>query len=198
MSQFIETIQIANGKICLPDYHNERFNATRSLFFCIDTPRDLQSLIRVPEHFLKGKVKCRVLYDAEIQSVDFSFYQARQIKTLKLVNAPITYDYKFANRDSLTHLLAQASPADEVLIVNNGMLSDTSFSNIIFRQNGRWFTPDTPLLEGVQRAFLLDEGIIEERQIKPANLMTYDAFMLINAMLTFDEQRALPITNIIQ
>ena len=129
--------------------------------------------------------------------MQFSFYRPQNISNLKLIEASINYDYKSTDRDRLEHLKNLAFPADEVLIVNDGKISDTSFSNIIFRKDMRWLTPDSPLLAGVMREYLLNEGMIEEISISTEDLKMFDAFMLINAMLTFDESRALPIKNII-
>ncbi len=197
MSQFIESIRIVNGVPELVDYHNDRFNATRKLFFCVDDDLDLKQSISIPKAYQKGLVKCRVLYDLNILDVQFDPYQAAQIQTLQLVDASVNYDYKFADRNELNQLKAKAKSADEVLIVNNGKISDTSFSNILFSKNGQWFTPDSPLLAGVQREFLLNERRVEEWCITPKELSRFESFMLINAMLPFDESRALPIQNIL-
>ncbi len=198
MSQFIESIRIKNGKIDLIDYHNERFNETRKLFFCVDEALDLLPFIQIPEEYKKGLVKCRILYDLDVRKVQFSFYKPQKIESLKLVNASINYAYKSTDRTELEQLKNSASPADEVLIVNKGMISDTSFSNIIFRKNGDWFTPDSPLLAGVRREYLLNEGVIEELPISPDDLVDFDAFMLINAMLPFDESKIISIQNILK
>lgn len=197
MSQFIESIRIENGQIDLLDYHNERFNKTRKLFFCVEDDWDLKSYIQIPETYQKGLVKCRIVYDLEIREVEFSFYEIKNISQLKLVAAELEYPYKSTDRTQLEQLRMQASPAQEVLIVNKGKISDTSFSNIIFQKYSLWFTPDSPLLPGVRREFLLNEGYIEEMSIGPDDLPNFDAFMLINAMLDFDETRALPINNIL-
>lgn len=197
MSQFIESIRIEDGKIDLLDYHNERFNATRKLFFCVDEDWNLKHFIKIPEAYKKGLVKCRIVYDIEIRDVYFSYYKPQVITRLKLIKASVNYAYKSTDRDKLDHFKRQASPADEVLIVNDGKISDTSFSNIIFRKNKQWFTSDSPLLAGVRRESLLNDGLIEEVSIRSEDLEDFDAFMLINAMLDFDESKAFPTQNII-
>lgn len=197
MSQFIESIRIEDGNIELLDYHNERFNTTRKLFFCVDDEWDLKHFIQIPDKYKTGLVKCRIIYDIEIQEVQFSFYKSKNISNLKLVKASIHYAYKSKDRDKLEQLKKLAAPAVEVLIVNDGKISDTSFSNIIFRKEGQWFTSDSPLLTGVMRESLLNEGVIEEIPIRTEDLKDFDAFMLVNAMLYFDASRAFPIKNII-
>lgn len=197
MSQFIESIRIEDGNIELLDYHNERFNTTRKLFFCVDDEWDLKHFIQIPDKYKTGLVKCRIVYDIEIQEVQFSFYKSKNISNLKLVKASIHYAYKSTDRDKLEQLKKLAAPAVEVLIVNDGKISDTSFSNIIFRKEGQWFTSDSPLLAGVMRESLLNDGVIEEIPIRTEDLKYFDAFMLVNAMLDFDPSRAFPIKNII-
>jgi len=196
MSQFIESIRIEDGRIDLIDYHNERFNTTRKLFFCVDDEWDLKHFIRIPQEYKNGLVMCRIVYDIEIRDIQYSYYEPKSIRSLQLLNASVRYAYKARDRNQLEQLKALASPADEVLIVNDDKISDTSFSNIIFQKHGLWFTPDSPLLAGVRREYLLNEGFIEEMSILPADLSKFDSFMLINAMLDFDESRALPIQNI--
>ncbi len=198
MSQFIETIKIENGKIQLLDYHNERFNKTRQMYFCVDEFWDLKPLIQIPAEYQKGIVKCRIIYDIEVREIQFSLYQAQAIHHLKLIESNISYDFKSIDRSGLETLKNQASPADDVLIVKANKLSDTSFSNVLFLKDGQWFTSDSPLLEGVQRAYLLNQGWIGECTINVNDLQYYEAFMLINALLGFDESRALPIQNILK
>lgn len=196
MSQFIETIRILDGKIDLIDLHNERFNATRKLFFCVEEWQDLKQSIQIPELFGKGVVKCRIVYDYEIREIQFSFYHDKNTSTLKPIEANVSYAHKWIDRNQLNELKMRAWPADEVLILKNGMVSDTSFSNLIFSKNGQWFTSNTPLLAGLRRDQLLNDGVVEECEISYADLKNYDHFMLINAMLSFDQKKAIPIRNI--
>ncbi|MBN2236998.1 MAG: aminotransferase class IV [Bacteroidales bacterium] len=198
MSQFIETIRIVDAKIKLLEYHNERFNSTRHLFFCTNQELDLGNSILVPKEFQKGVVKCRIIYDLEIQKIEFSFYQPQNIKHLKMLHADIDYAYKSTDRAQLNQLKEQASPADEVLIIRNGQVSDTSYSNVLFLEKNKWFTPDSPLLAGVQREYLLNIGKVEERKITLADVGRYESIMLINSMLPFGESRAISVRNILK
>jgi len=198
MFQFIETIRIDNGQIELLHFHNVRFNATRLRFFSVEEDCNLNEQIVIPKKFQIGLVKCRITYDSKIVDVQFMHYQWRPISKLKTVDSNISYNYKSADRKHLEQLKSEAEPADEVLIIKDGRVSDTSFSNIIFRQNGFWYTPDTPLLSGVRREYLLQKGFISERSISIQDIETFDSFMLVNAMLDFDDNRLLPIKNIIK
>lgn len=51
------------------------------------------------------------------------------------------------------------------MIIRQGKVTDCSIGNLIFRQNNQWITPDKPLLEGTQRAKLLEQKKIIAREI---------------------------------
>ena len=55
---------------------------------------------------------------------------------------------------------------DDILIVKNGLLTDTSIANIALYDGNDWYTPLHPLLKGTKRAELLDKGVLKEKEIK--------------------------------
>ena len=87
----------------------------------------------------------------------------------------------------LNELLAQKGDCDEILIIKNGYVTDCSIGNLIFRQGTQWFTPDTPLLEGTQRAKLLTQGRIKVRSILATDLHLFEEVRLINALNGLEE-----------
>ena len=97
---------------------------------------------------------------------------------------------------NILNLLKKKGDCSDILIVKNGFITDTSFSNIIFLKCGRWYTPNTPLLKGTKRAKLLDLGLINERSIRPEEMGNYEKVGLINAMLELGEV-VLAVENII-
>jgi 4-amino-4-deoxychorismate lyase len=78
--------------------------------------------------------------------------------------------------------------ADDVLIVKNGWITDTSFANILFFDGKRWLTPEKPLLKGTQRENLLRQGLIFQANISPASLPDFSKARLINAMIRFEDE----------
>ncbi|WP_309546477.1 aminotransferase class IV [Hoylesella marshii] len=82
---------------------------------------------------------------------------------------------------------------DDVLIVRNGLLTDTSYTNIALYDGYQWFTPATPLLEGTMRASLLDSGMLIEKDILLSDLPHYQYIALFNAMIDMGEL-VLPIS----
>lgn len=203
--RLIETIQILDGQPQRLSYHNERFNRSRKALFCLLEEVFLEEYLQIPIEFQEGKVKCRMEYDEQVRKVEFEIYKERPIESFHLVESDIIYDFKYADRTPFQKLKDFYSPSScrqtgmaEMIIVKEGSITDTSYSNLIFKdKEGKWWTPTRPLLKGTQREFLLDEGMIEEREISKKDLLQYTHFMMVNAMLNFEEKRAVEIGRII-
>lgn len=186
MCLFIETIRIEDGVVCNLAYHNKRMNETRADHFGQLPPLNLFDYITPPQS--EGRIKCRVIYQQEIEEVTYAPYTIRPIYSLQLINSEtIDYHHKSTDRDTLNSLFAQRCNQDDVLIVKNGLLTDTSIANIALFDGKNWFTPSTPLLKGTQRAFLLDKRLIDEKQIRVEDLHSYQQIALFNAMIPFGE-----------
>ena len=145
-----------------------------------------------------GVVKCRLLYSSDPLEVGYVPYHRRTIGSLRAVAAPaLDYHLKWADREALQALLELRGEADEIVIVNEeGLLTDSSYTNIALRQENRWYTPRVPLLEGVQRAHLIAEGVLTPRDIPLATLSAYDRIALINAMMPWAERLELPVAEV--
>ena len=193
MSLLLETIQIKNGLVCNIQYHNRRFNTVRKELFNTVQKLSLENFIQIPDKMLTGIVKCKVIYNENIKAIEFKPYKIKSIKSLRLVEARISYSHKYADRTELNKLKQEFPSYDEILITKNGFITDTTFSNIIFLKQGKWYTPVKPLLKGTKREQLLENGIIIKKQIHKSQLNEYSHFMLINAMLDFAKERALSI-----
>lgn len=187
MFRLVETIKLQNRQLQHIEWHNRRFNETRNQLFGLNEPVDLQEIIKIPALFQNCIYKCRVLYGKNIEAIEFLPYTPRDVKTLKLVeDNEIDYTYKYENRQVLNRLLTLKGEADDILIVKNGFITDTSYSNIVFFDGKKWFTPETFLLNGTQRQRLLADGIIQETRIAPNDLKCFTKVKLINAMLDFE------------
>jgi len=97
----------------------------------------------------------------------------------------IEYAMKYANRERLDALFAQRGDADDVLIIKNGFVTDTTIANIAFFDGKRWLTPASPLLEGTTRQRLLDEAKIVEEEIRIQDVARFKQVALMNAMVDF-------------
>ena len=114
-------------------------------------------------------------------------YAFPEIETFELVeNNDFSYDFKFADRTEFENMKKKAR-AQEIIIVKNGQVTDTSFSNLLFLKNQTWYTPKSFLLNGVQRQNLLKQGKIKETEITLENLNEFSHFQLINSMNEFNQ-----------
>jgi 4-amino-4-deoxychorismate lyase len=184
MCRLVESIKVEHRRFVHIEWHNKRFNEARRELFGIEDAIHLEEVLAIPADLTDGVYKCRVLYRETIEAVEFVPYMPREIKTLRLVDGgTIDYHLKYENRTALAQLFAQKGETDDILIVKDGCITDTSFANIAFFDGEQWFTPDTFLLNGTQRQRLLSEGILHETHITPADLPKYTCIKLINAML---------------
>jgi 4-amino-4-deoxychorismate lyase len=172
-------------------------NRSRNELFCLLEEVYLEDFIQIPQAFSKGLIKCRVIYGEQIEQVVFEKYEAKNHDSFYLVHSNINYAHKFLERSTFIQLKSSLPASSEIIIVQNGNITDTSYSNLIFKDlNGKWWTPESYLLAGTQREFLLDQAIISEKSITTENLHSFTHFMMINALLDFDESRAIPIDSI--
>jgi 4-amino-4-deoxychorismate lyase len=137
----------------------------------------------VPTHLCSGITKLNVFYNESSLEIAFSIYQPRKIEKVKLVAAPtqLNYRHKYTDRDVLDNLLNQ-SGSDEIIIVRNGAITDTSKANIVFKKDGKLYTPNTFLLNGTMRQYLLSKGEISEKIILAEDIHQFDAMYFVNAM----------------
>lgn len=184
MFRFIETIKIVDGIPQNLEYHRLRMANTLSHFYSRNNLPDIENIIAVPTLFKSGLVKCRVEYSDVDYKAQYDFYTLRNIQTLKLVKCDtIDYEFKFSDRRTLKELLLDKGDCDDILIVKNEMITDTSYTNIAFSDRNKWYTPITPLLNGTARMRLIETGQIFEREITIHNFREFDSFILINCML---------------
>lgn len=198
MCLLFETIRLVNGIPQNLGYHQLRLNKAMKYFFEGNQPIDLLRLIQVPPECTQGVFKCRVTYGRQVSKIDFEAYTPKVITSLKLVDDnSISYPHKFTDRNTLNALREKRGHCDEILIVKNGLITDTSYSNIVFSDGLRWITPSNPLLQGTMRSFLLHQNLISEADIRPVDLHRYSSARLINAMLPLETGNDIQTTNIV-
>ncbi len=179
----LETIRIENGEILNLPYHQKRCDHSRRELFGLEKRLDLSAHITaVPS---RGLYRCRIIYGREIRSVEYLPYTPKPIRTIRIVPAQLEYPYKYLDRGRFNTLLKENSDVDEILIEKEGLLTDTTISNIAFYDGRTWFTPRKSLLEGTMRARLIEEGLLRTRDIAKEDLHHYTQVALINAMIGF-------------
>jgi 4-amino-4-deoxychorismate lyase len=114
-------------------------------------------------------------------------YRPRLIDSLKIVeNDNISYEFKYADRDEIDALFARREQCDDILIVKNGLITDTSYANILLKKGKQWFTPWSALLKGTMRTKLVEYSKVQEEEIPVTEISNFKSFKLINAMMEFD------------
>ncbi len=189
MKQFLETICICQGIPQHLEWHQLRVDATLQHFYPAHHHSwTLLNCIKVPPEFHEGIVRCRIEYVANRFSIHYYPYRSRNIKSLKLVEGPLEFDYRFkyADRKILEDLYQQKGDADDILITRHGWITDTSIANIAFEKNGRWYTPSIPLLAGTTWKRLVSSGILIPTPIHKSQLHLFESFKLFNAMREWD------------
>lgn len=166
-------------------YHQQRMAVTMARFFPGATVPVLANTLSPCDCPADKTWKVHVEYDGTgILLVRTEEYHIRTIRHLHLVYCDdISYAYKSADRRRLTALATLRGDADEVVIVRNGLLTDTSYSNIALFDGQSWVTPRRPLLRGTMRQSLLDTGQLVERDIRDDEWGRYEKVSLINAMM---------------
>lgn len=196
---FLETLHIAHGQILRLAYHQKRVEKT-----LLDTGGSMSafSLCQLfadnPPPLTKERLRCRVLYDAAavVQCMEYLPYQPRPLRSLRLVEAgKLVYDRKWADRSALDALFALRGSADDVLLVRDGRIMDTTIANVAFWDGRHWYTPAEPLLHGTHRSALLAEGVLHERHITLDDLSQYFYLRPLNALLRWGEVE-LPVSQI--
>lgn len=186
MCRYIETIRIEKGRLRNIAYHDRRMNEVRREVWGVDRSASLETYIDASPY--EERTRCRVTYGRDVESVEFFPYQIRPVHSLQLVRGgQIEYRRKWADRSELNALFACRGEADDVLIVRGGLLTDTSIANIALGDGTGWYTPASPLLEGTQRACLLDAGMIRPLDIYADDLSRFQKIRLFNAMIDFGE-----------
>jgi len=187
MSLLIESIKLLDGEFYNLSYHEQRMNRSLKLLCGLHDQFDLYAFLDEMEKPLSGLHKCRIVYDDQTKDVEFIPYTPKPINSLMVVEHDrINYEFKYADRKTINRLCELRKNCDDILIVKRGLVTDASFSNVVFRKGKHWYTPWSPLLKGTMRQNLLERELIIEEEILKEDIKSFESFKLINAMLEFD------------
>lgn len=176
---YFETIKCDDSEVFNIYYHEKRIANT------IGKNINLLEYIYPPNDHL---FKCKVIYsEDDIIDVSFDLYTKRDLKTFKIViDDTINYKYKYENREEINNLFSKKDTADEIIIVKNSLITDTTIANIAILIDDQWYTPKTPLLLGTTRQRYIDNGKLKEKDIDIKMLKVATKIALLNAMIDFD------------
>ncbi len=182
MCRFIESIRFEEGAYQLLDYHQKRVDRTFAEIFSGGIPHDLSAIL--PPLDLVTRHKIRIAYDANGFSISLSEYHIRPIGKIQLVfDNNIEYHLKNTDRNSLGVLYAKRGIADDILIIKNGLVTDSYYANPAFWDGKEWLVPNSYLLNGVKRQYLLTKNKVREIEIREEDIASFEKVSLINAML---------------
>lgn len=179
-NEYFETIKCDDFEIYNLEYHNKRVANT------IGMNIELNEYIYPISNRL---LKCKIIYnDYEVLNVLYDEYKAREMSTFKIVyDDNIEYSKKYLDRSELDRLYTKKESCDEIIIIKNGLVTDTSIANIAIFDGKNWITPKSPLLLGTCRARMIENKELIEKDITLDMLQKAQKFALMNAMIGFKE-----------
>ncbi len=179
MKKYFETIKIEDYNIFNLSYHEKRIAKTIGLNIC------LQEYIYPPSSCL---LRCKIVYDETgILEVNYFPYKKRDIKTFRLIfDDEIEYSKKYLDRVSLETLYNQRQNCDDIIIIKNGIVTDTSIANIAVFLDNKWIISKDSLLEGTTKMKFLEENKLLEENITLEMLKEASKIALLNSMMGFD------------
>lgn len=195
---FFETLCVLDGKIRYPEQHEARYRRTLQTYCGVIPLLNLLDEISTPKAHRTGRVKLKVMYN-EFSEKDwvFSPYPYLPINSLQCLEVPdLKYNHKFLDRSELDLLLKQKGTCDDILILQKGMVRDSSYTNICFWTGKEWVTPQKPLLQGTMRARLIQEKQLVEVAVSIDDFSRFEGFKLINAMRDFNRDPMCPMGQI--
>ncbi|MCG3691797.1 aminotransferase class IV family protein [Aliarcobacter butzleri] len=178
--KYFETIKCEDFEVFNLDYHQKRVANTIGLNI------NLQEYINpISEELLR----CKLIYDENgVVDVLYFPYKKREIKSFKIIfDNEIEYSKKYLNRAKLDELYEKRDDCDEVIIIKNEIVTDTTIANIAIFYENSWITSKNCLLGGTTRARLLEEKKLFEKDITLDMLKNASKVALMNAMIGFDE-----------
>jgi 4-amino-4-deoxychorismate lyase len=183
-SRFLETIKAVDGQVQHIDYHQKRYEE-------VIASLEGSTFLQLKEHIKApslGLYRCRVVYDKKgIVSISYHKYEKKIVQRLKLIEAnTLEYAKKYENRVEINKLFEKKGDCDDILIVKDSYICDTSIANVAFFNGTNWLTPKRPLLKGTTRARLIKDGFLVEEEIMIEDLKKFSQIALMNAMIDFD------------
>jgi len=175
---YFETIKCEDEEVFNLHYHNQRISRT------IGMNINLQEYIYPPNNKL---LKCKVIYDQDgIINIEYLPYKERDINSFKIIiDNQIEYKFKSIDRKNIDKLYNKKVNCNEIIIIKNGYITDTSIANIAIFENGIWLTPKKPLLQWTTLDRLIDLDYIKQSNITLKQLQQTSKIALMNAMIGF-------------
>ncbi len=197
MYPLFETLLIKDKQVQHVEWHEERYRWSYEAYYNKRAEESLMAGVSIDVACKHSLYRLKIAYSDEGKQVTVLPYTPVVTQFLQVVQGDgIDYRMKFSHRACLQRLFAMRGKADDVLIVQNGLITDTSVGNILFYKQGQWFTPAVPLLRGTCRARLLASGVVVTSAITIQTMWEFEAFQVVNALRGFDEACRIPMQHI--
>ncbi len=194
--KFIESLKLIDGELQNIELHQKRINLTSNIFY-INRKLNLKD-INIPKSNTNSIQKCRIIYSNNDSIISFSDYRPKKIESLRLVfDDSIDYDFKFKDRERINELYDKRVDCSDIIIVKNGLITDTSFTNLVFFDGKDYYTPSSFLLNGTMRQKLLIDKKIKEKKIGYNDIKDYKTVFLINCMNSIEDNLSIGTENIL-
>ena len=184
----------------LLDFHLKRLADSATYFDYPVIIKDIESSLHSKASgFSEAYQKVRLLINrngvTEIQSSALKPEESSEKLQVKLAVDPVYSKDIFLYHKTTYRSVYEAAQrdcpdCDDVLLWNEREeLTESCIANIVLEIDGRLFTPPitSGLLAGVYRAWLLDQGTIEERVLHVSDLKTCDKIFLVNSVRKWQE-----------
>jgi 4-amino-4-deoxychorismate lyase len=183
MYPLVESILIKNKKIYNMPWHQARFDSSRRALFGHNVPAiKIKNCIEL-DKCTCHEMKCRIIYKESIESIEYLPYKRSQIQSAKLIfTEGLEYGHKFLERNALDTLYKNRGVCDEIIIINNGFVSDAYYYNLAFEKNDFLYTPQHHLLEGTKMKSLVSEGKLAVVALRADEIQDFDYVHFINAL----------------
>ena len=179
---YFESIRCINKKADNLYYHQQRILKTTGLKIC------LSKIIKPKQNDL---IKCKVIYNNNgIITIEYSKYKESILKSFLLVHDNnLEYTYKKLDRNNINKLKLNAIKRniDDIIIIKNKLVTDTSISNIAILFDNNWITPKMPLLRGTMMEKMIKRKKLISKNIDINMLCNAKSFAIMNAMIGFKQ-----------
>ncbi|WP_373777886.1 aminotransferase class IV family protein [Glaesserella sp.] len=191
-----ETIAVIDCQFQNIEFHQERINYAFKYYLNSESKFNLEDILKRENPISNGLIRCKVEYNSNEYNIRFYHYSPKTIRRLQTVYTNhFDYRFKYSDRRKLESLKSAMPDTDEIIIINNGFVSDCTIGNLLFLKQGTWYSSDKYLLKGTQLSKLIQQNKVILTEIRAENLLDYEQVMMINALNPFDETRTIPVTS---
>jgi para-aminobenzoate synthetase / 4-amino-4-deoxychorismate lyase len=179
----------------LLDYHLKRLAESAEYFGYPRVTAEVRNYLLAATHsFAAGPHRVRLLLSADgslkQEATPLNTAESPQPVRLGLAQTPVDSNnallyHKTTHRQPYDAARAERPDCDDILLYNErGEITESTLANVVVRFDGVWYTPPitSGLLPGTYRAWLLEQGQIQEQVITLNEVKTAEAIALINSV----------------